>query len=153
VGDNGHEVGPGLVDGAQLLQLGVRLGVQTTLLDKTGQQAGQRLEELDVSWAEVAVLRGLDVEHAHDLLLPHQRHRAEGGQTILVDAPDPGEALVLVHVGADDGDLGLGREAGDALPLLESSHADRVLIEAVGGSQRQTAAVTVADVERADVRV
>ncbi len=151
--DHGHEVGPGLVDGTQLLQLSLRLGVEPALLDEAGEQARERFEELDISGTEVAVFSGLDVEHTHHLLLPHQRNRAERGQAVLVDTADPGEPIVIVHVGTDDGDLRLGREPGDALPHLETSHAHRVLVEPVGRGQRQAAAVSIADVERADIRV
>ena len=49
--------------------------------------------------------------------------------------------------------LGLRRHARDALAHLEPGHADRVLVEAVGGGQRQAAAVAVGEVERADVGV
>ena len=39
------EVGAGLVDGAQALELRLRLGVEAALLDERGEEAGERLEE------------------------------------------------------------------------------------------------------------
>ena len=150
--DDRHELGARLVDGTQLLQLGLGLRVQAALLDHPREQAGQRFEEADVGGAEVTVLDRLHVEHAHHLLLPDEWHRAHGGETRLVDATDPGEAVVGMDVGTDDGRQCLRRQAGDALAHLQARHAHRVLVQAVGGSERQPAAVAVDEVERTDVR-
>ena len=68
------------------------------LLDQSGQQAGERLEEAEVGPAERAAADGLDVEHADDLLVPDQRHRAHRGELCLVHAADPGETLVEVDI-------------------------------------------------------
>ncbi len=91
VGHDRDEVGAGLVDGPQRLQLRLGLLLQPLLLDEAGQQRRQGLQEAHVRGTEHAPLHGLDVEHADDLVVPDHGHRAHRGVPGLVDLADPGE--------------------------------------------------------------
>ena len=116
VGDQRDELAARLVDGLEGLDPGLGLGLLAALLDDPGQQVGDRSELGDVGLAEVARLLGLDVEDAHDLVVPGQRHRQHrGDEPALVDPADPQEARVGLDV-RDDQRPPVGRHAaGDAL--------------------------------------
>ena len=109
------------------------------------------------SWSRSAVvnvarLLGLDVEDADDGVVPDERHREHrGDEPALVDAADPQEARLGRHV-RDDHRTRAGRDvAGHALAEGHAGPADLEAIEAVGRGQGQLQAVTVEQVERADI--
>src|SRR5687768_10127991 len=97
---DGDQVRSRLVDGAQALDLRLSLTLEPVALDKAGQQRRQRLEKADVAPRELAPTDRLDVEHADDLVVPDERHRAHRGEPQLVDAADPVKARVAVDVDA-----------------------------------------------------
>ena len=91
-----------LVERLELLDLRLGLALEPALLDDARQEVGDRGQLVDVGGRELAVLLGLDVEHADDLVVPGERHRQHrGDEPALVDAPDPQEARLGGDVGDD----------------------------------------------------
>ena len=111
------------------------------------------------SWAtsgarELAVLLGLDVEDADDLVVPGERHRQHrGDEPALVDAPDPQEAGVGGDVGDDHRLAHRGDPAGDPLAERHDRAPDLEPVEAVRRGEGQAAPVAVEQVQRRDAGV
>ena len=151
VGDDREQLRSGRVQLREPVELGLRLGLHAALLHDPGQERRDRCQELDLLGREVARRGGLDVEHAHHLLVPDQRHREHGVEAGDVEAPDPAEALVAGHVARHHRGPGLGRATGDALANREADQAHLLAVEAVGGGKRERPSVAVQQVERADL--
>ena len=152
VGDDRDQLRPRLVDAAQAVELRLRLQVKAATVDDPGEQRRDRRQPPDLGVVEVTVCLGLDVEDADHAIGDLQRHRQDGREALVIDAANPGAARVVRKVGADHRTTGAGGESGDALTDLEARHADVLAIHPVGGGERQAGAITVDEVERADLR-
>ena len=89
-----------------------------------------------------------------DLVVPGQRHgQHRGHEAALVDAADPQEAGIGLHVGDDQRLLRGGDAARSRLHRTAPAPGRSGTVEAVGGGQRQVRSVAVQQVERGDVGV
>ena len=147
-----HEVGPGLVDGAQRLDLRLAASAWRRLFSTSAARRPasvsrkRRLAGENSRGSTVWTLRTPTTCSSQTSGTEHHRREAR-----LVDAADPGEARVVVDVRADDRAARLGGDARDALAHGQASHADGVVVEAVRRREGHAAAVAVGEVERADV--
>ncbi len=149
MGDDRDQVRARLIDRPKRLELSLRLTLEPVALDNPRQQSGERLEESHVLAGEAPPPLRLDVEHAHDLVVPDQGHAAHRCELVLVDAADPVEALVGVDIERCLGLARLGHDARDAHAQRQPRHADLLGIEAVRGGQRDAQAVAIEQIQRA----
>ena len=102
----------------------------------------------------MALLLGLDVEDADDLVVPGQRHaQHRGDEPALVDSADPEEARVGSDVGDDEGLAARGDAARHAFSEWHPRATDLEAIEAVRRSERQVGSIPIQQVQRGDVGV
>ena len=151
MGDDRQELGPRGIERRQLLQPALDLGLQPALRDDAREERGDRRQELDLGATEVALRQRLDVEHADDLLVPHERHRQHRVQAAHVEPADPREAAVGGDVAHGDRQAGRGRATGDPLADRQAHPADLAAVQAVRCGERQPIRVPVGQVERADL--
>ena len=148
------ELAPGLVDRLERLDPCLGLGLLAALLDDARQEVGDGTELRDIMVAERPLLLGLDIEDAHDLVVPGQRdgqHRRD--EPALVDAADPQEPRIGPDVRDDQRLASRGDAPGDPFGERHPRPADLETVEAVRGGQRQVRSVPVEQVERGDIRV
>ena len=151
MGDDRQELGPRGIERRELLQPALDLGLQPALRDDAREERGDRRQELDLGATEVALRQRLDVEHADDLLVPHERHRQHRVQAAHVEPADPREAAVGGDVAHGDRQAGRGRATGDPLADRQAHPADLAAVQAVRCGERQPIRVPVGQVERADL--
>ena len=154
VGHEGDQFASGFVDGLERLDPRLGLRLLAALLHDAREQVRDRAELIDVRSAELPRALRLDVEHADRLVVPRERDRQHRGhEAPLVDAADPQEARIGLHVRDDEGLLRGGDAARDALAERDAGPADLVPVEAVGRRERQVRSVPVQQVEGGHVRV
>ena len=124
MGDDAQQLGPRGIERRELREPSLDLGGQPALLDDPGQQRGDRLQERDLVFAEDPRSARLDIQHADDLAVPHERHRQHPGELLDIEAADPREARIDGDV--LDGDRGARRShaARDALTPGKADPAD-----------------------------
>ena len=98
MGHDGQELGARGVERGQLGETRLDLGREAALLDDPCQQRGDRAQERDLVVVEPARAATLDVEHAHDVVVPDERHRQHPRESLDVEAADPREAVVTGDV-------------------------------------------------------
>jgi len=116
VGHEREQLGTGLVEVLELLELALLLDLQAALLDDPGQERRDRDEEVDLARREPPGGDGLDVEDADDQVVPGERHRQHRREACQVEAAEVLEARVEAHVGNLDRAQRRGRRTGDPSP-------------------------------------
>src|SRR6266478_5026407 len=99
--------------------------------------------------AKMPPVATLDVKDADDPIVPDERDRQHSGETLDVEAADPGEPRIDRHVVDRDRLAGRRNPPGDALPEPEADLADLASIEAVRRGERQPRACPVGEIEGA----
>ena len=150
---DGQQLGTGTVERRERLELLLSLSLEAPLLHRATEQSPDCYEELDLFRGEPARLDGLDVDDTGYRIVPWKRYREHRHELRLVEARYPFEAGIYSDVRR------CHRPADECRPTGQSfagGHRDKthlIEIQAVRGSKPQDDAITIHQVDRADLDI
>src|SRR5438552_2219237 len=131
-----------------LAQLPVRFALEAAFLDDSRDLIRDRLQEIDLLAAEVALLDRLHVHHPDDLVAGEYGHGEHRGEALLVDLRHPLPARLTTYIAGGQGNTRVRNPADDPLSYPQRRAPDAPAVQPVRGDEAQQAVGPLEEIQR-----
>ena len=131
-----------------LAQLPVRFALEAAFLDDSRDLIRDRLQEIDLLAAEVALLDRLHVHHPDDLVAGEYGHGEHRGEALLVDLRHPLPARLTTYIAGGQGNTRVRDPADDPLSYPQRRAPDAPAVQPVRGDEAQQSVGPLEEIQR-----